>query len=159
MAKKKLGSFSCSVDNFRGQRICISYIYMVSGHLYKLQGKTGRLCHFMFVNIWFYIKMHVKCFTYYSNWNYTSLSHVAYSYLEQAAVRHNNCMEKTEVLTGTWTKIFSAAFIKSVSQLHSSWWDHNVLMSVPTTSSLCSCLTSLLLVPDLLYITFPWWAL
>lgn len=71
----------------------------------------------------------------YSYTHYTTTfpyPHVVHSFLEHVAVRSNNCMEKKESLTGTWTKIFLAGFIKSVIQLHSSWWDHNVLMSVPT---------------------------
>lgn len=61
-----------------------------------------------------------------------TFSHMAHYYLEHVAVRHNNCREETESLTGTWRKIFLADFIKSVLQLHSSGWDHNVLMSAPT---------------------------
>lgn len=62
-----------------------------------------------------------------------TLSHMAHYYLEHVAVRHNNCREETESLTGTWRKIFLADFIKSVLELHSSREDHNVLiMSVPT---------------------------
>lgn len=41
-------------------------------------------------------------------------------------------VRRRQSLTGTWRKIFLADFIKSVLQLHSSGWDHNVLMSAPT---------------------------
>lgn len=84
-----------------------------------------------------------------------ALSQMAYYYLEHAAVRHNNCREETESLTGTWRKIFLADFIKSVLQPHSSRWDHNVLMSA---QPMISHLTSLLPAPDLLYITLTRWA-